>query len=89
MGALQYVCGGVTGRLEVARELVRLLGLDAAIRITPVSSNYFAEEYFAKRPPSERLVTKKLDLRGANVMREWEVCLREYIENYYQGYLDR
>ncbi|MEY4721878.1 MAG: hypothetical protein RIQ46_1603, partial [Pseudomonadota bacterium] len=52
------------------------------------SSDYFAQEYFAPRPPSERLITKKLDLRGVNVMRDWRVCLDEYLAEFYAGYLD-
>ena len=57
------------------------------VKITPVHSDYWKEEYFALRPPSERLINKKLDLRGLNIMRDWRVCLKEYIENYYQDYL--
>jgi hypothetical protein len=56
--------------------------------VTPVTSAFFSKEYFAARPPSERLITKKLDLRGVNVMRDWRTCLREYLRDYYVGYLD-
>jgi dTDP-4-dehydrorhamnose reductase len=86
-GVYNMVCGGVTGRLEVAQELVRVLGFEDKVHIQPVSSEYFAKEYFAARPPSERLITKKLDLRRANVMRDWRTCLREYVRDYYEGYL--
>lgn len=86
-GIYNMVCGGITGRLEVAQELVKLLGRADAIKVTPVSSNYFAKEYFAARPPSERLITKKLQLRNLNIMRDWRVCLEEYLKDYYQGYL--
>lgn len=86
-GVYNMVCGGVTGRLEVAQELIRMLGKEGDIGVTPVSSDFFAKEYFAARPPSERLITKKLDLRGSNIMRDWRACLQEYLDNYYQGYL--
>jgi dTDP-4-dehydrorhamnose reductase len=86
-GVYNMVCGGVTGRLEVARVLVELLGLDQEIAVTPVASDYFAKEYFAARPASERLITRKLNLRGLNAMRDWRVCLKEYLEDYYEGYL--
>jgi dTDP-4-dehydrorhamnose reductase len=86
-GVYNMVCGGITSRLEVARELVGLLELEQRVRITPVDSSYFAKEYFAARPPSERLITKKLDLRGANRMRDWRICLRDYLRDYYSGYL--
>lgn len=84
-GLYNMVCQGVTSRFEVAEYLVKSLGIDVAV--SPVSSDYFAKEYFAPRPPSERLITKKLDLRGINVMRDWRVCLDEYLAAYYDGYL--
>jgi dTDP-4-dehydrorhamnose reductase len=86
-GIYNMVCQGVTSRLEVAQYLVGALGLDGEVTITSVSSDYFAEEYFAARPPSERLITRKLDLRGLNIMRDWRVSLKEYIQEAYQGYL--
>jgi dTDP-4-dehydrorhamnose reductase len=87
-GLYNMVCAGVTGRLEVAQKLIKILGLENSIRITPVSSDYFKETYFAARPASERLIDKKLDLRGVNIMRDWKLCLQEYIQDYYKGYLD-
>lgn len=86
-GVYNMVCGGVTGRLEVAQYLVETLGLANAIKVTPVSSDYFANEYFAARPPSERLITKKLDLRDLNRMRDWKTCLDEYLADAFAGYL--
>lgn len=87
-GLYNMVCQGVTSRLEVAQYLVQALGKADEITVSPVSSDYFAQEYFAPRPPSERLLTRKLDLRGINVMRDWRVCLDEYLAEYYAGYLD-
>nr|WP_319999863.1 NAD(P)-dependent oxidoreductase [uncultured Draconibacterium sp.] len=87
-GLYNCVCGGQTGRLEVAQELIKLLGKEEEIKITPVESDYFKDVYFAERPASERLVTKKLELRGVNKMKDWRVALKEYLENYYQGYLN-
>jgi len=63
----------------VALELVRLLGLQDKVKINVVPSSFFAEEYFAPRPASEKLLTKKLDARGLNVMRPWQECLAEYV----------
>lgn len=88
-GIYNMVCKGVTSRLEVAEHLLRFLGLSGEVRITPVSSDYFAKEYFAPRPPSERLITKKLDLRGLNIMRDWRASLEEYVGEAYQDYLGR
>lgn len=86
-GLYNMVCGGITGRFEVAQELVNLLGFQNDIRVTPVNSEFFAKEYFAPRPPSERLITKKLDLRQVNQMRDWRLCLKEYVLSYYKNYL--
>jgi dTDP-4-dehydrorhamnose reductase len=88
-GLYNMVCGGMTGRFEVAEELVRMLGLQDRVQVTPVDSSHFQQEYFAARPASERLVDRKLSLRGMNTMRDWRVCLREYLDEYYAGYLDR
>lgn len=87
-GLYNMVCGGQTGRLEVARELIHQLGLEAEVKVTEVGSDFFAKEYFAERPPSERLVNRKLDLRGVNRMRDWRVALAEYLDEFYSGYLD-
>ena len=86
-GLYNCVCGGQTSRLEVAAEFVHLLGLSKNIKINIVGSEYFKDIYYAERPSSERLLTKKLELRKVNAMRDWKVSLKEYIENYYQGYL--
>jgi dTDP-4-dehydrorhamnose reductase len=87
-GVYNMVCGGLTSRLEVAKELIDLLGLSGSVTVTEVSSDYFAKEYFAERPASERLVNSKLNLRGANIMRDWRVALKEYLDSAYSGYLD-
>ncbi len=87
-GLYNAVCGGQTSRFEVAEELIRLLGKEDEVKITPVSSDYFKDIYFADRPASERLLTKKLDIRGVNKMKDWKIALKEYLDNYYQGYLD-
>lgn len=86
-GLYNMVCGGDTSRLEVAKELIELLGLNDTVKITPVPSLHFRETYFALRPASERLINKRLELRNINIMRDWKVCLHEYISKYYRNYL--
>lgn len=87
-GVYNMVCNGVTERIEVAQELIKILGIQKDIKIIPVSSDFFSKEYFASRPNSERLITKKLQLRKCNIMRDWHECLREYIQTYYKNYLN-
>lgn len=83
-GVYNCVCEGLTSRLEVASEIVKLLGLEADIKITEVSSDYFSQEYFSQRPPSERLRNKKLEIIGLNYMRPWRKALEVYIEEYWK-----
>lgn len=82
-GLYNMVCGGDTGRFEVASELVNVLGLAHRIQVKPVTSEFFAADYFAPRPPCERLTNLKLNLRGLNKMRDWRVALHEYVRDYY------
>lgn len=86
-GLYNMVCGGQTSRLEVAVELVNLLGLNDKVKISPVTSDYFKDVYYAERPPCERLINKKLDIREINVMRDWKIALKEYLKAYYSDYL--
>lgn len=87
-GLYNMVCGGQTSRFEVARELVSILGLTDSVTLTPVGSDFFKEIYFAERPPCERLINRKLNIRNLNQMRDWKVALKDYIDSYYTGYLD-
>ena len=87
-GLYNMVCGGVTSRLEVAHEIVRLQGLQDSVKIVEVASDYFKKEYFAERPPSERLINRRLDLRKLNSMRHWKAGLQEYLDSYYGRYLE-
>jgi dTDP-4-dehydrorhamnose reductase len=84
-GLFNMVCGGLTGRYEVAKELISLLGLNDRVEVIKVHSEYFAEEYFAERPACERLINKRLDDLGMNIMRDWKVALKEYLNDYYSG----
>ena len=86
-GLYNMVCDGQTSRVEVANEMIKILKLEKNISIVPVGSDYFKDVYFAERPPCERLINKKLNLRGLNIMRDWKIALREYIEDYYCDYL--
>lgn len=86
-GLYNCVCEGQTSRLEVAKELLKIIGKEQEIKINIVSSEYFSQEYFAERPDSERLWTRKLQLRKTSEMRDWKVALKEYIREYYSDYL--
>lgn len=82
-GLFNMVCGGLTGRLEVAHELIRLLNRENEVTIEEVSTDFFAKEYYAERPPNERLINRRLNDLDLNIMRDWKVALKEYISNSY------
>jgi dTDP-4-dehydrorhamnose reductase len=81
-GLYNCVCGGLTSRIEVAKFLLKLINREDVV-INPVDSKFFENEYFAKRPPSERLITKRLDLINKNKMKDWRISLNDYIIEYY------
>lgn len=87
-GLYNMVCGGQTSRLEVAGELLSILGLQEKIKLNVVDSTYFKDVYFAERPASERLDNRKLRLRNFNLMRDWKIALHEYVNSYYKEYLN-
>ena len=86
-GLYNLVCKGTTGRFEVAEKIISLCSLSDKIAIKKVKSDYFKDKYFAVRPASERLINKKLQLRGLDKMRGWETCLEEYLNDSYKDFL--
>ena len=86
-GLYNMVCEGNTSRYEVTEEILKILNLENSIRLTKVNSDYFSKTFFAKRPNSENLLNKKLNTIGLNLMRPWQVTLKEYLENSYSTYL--
>ena len=86
-GLYNMVCEGATSRLEVAHEMIEVLGLRDKVRINEVGSDFFKKEFFAPRPDCESLINRKLALRNLNKMRDWRVALREYLGSAYSSFL--
>ncbi len=86
-GLYNLVCGGQTSRVEVCKHLLKLIDRED-ILINSVSSEYFSKEYFAPRPPCERLVNKKLELMGINKMGDWRDALERYLSDHYVNYFN-
>ena len=85
-GLYNLVCPGLTSRLEIVNEILKILNLQNSIKINEVNSEYFKNEYFAPRPRSERLINKKIELLKLNQMRNWKVCLKEYLQKSFKLY---
>lgn len=81
-GLYNMVCKGECSRYDVAEEILKVLNLQKKITLNEVSSDFFKKEYFAPRPYSEKLLTLKLHLRELYKMRDWKVCLKEYLSKY-------
>jgi dTDP-4-dehydrorhamnose reductase len=86
-GLFNMVCTGLTSRLEVAENLVRILNYKNKVKLVEVESDFFSKEYFADRPDCERLVNKNLDNKNLNIMRDWKIALEDYLDAYYKNYL--
>jgi dTDP-4-dehydrorhamnose reductase len=84
-GTYHMVCKGTGTRFDVAKEIVDICGYDADVR--PVDSSFFAERFFVPRPRSEMLHNQGLENLNINLMRDWRVALREYLERDYRDYL--
>ena len=80
-GLYNMTCEGGPSRYDVAVEMLKLFDLTEKIELVEVKSDYFSEEYFAPRPDSEVLENLKLRLRNLYFMREWDLSLKDYLEN--------
>ncbi len=84
-GKFNLVCEGLTSRLDVAKEILKYFNLDNKIIINEVESSFFKNEFFVNRPLSERLINKKLNDLSLNIMRDWKLCLKEYLNEEYSN----
>jgi dTDP-4-dehydrorhamnose reductase len=80
------VCEGKGTRYEVAQEILNICKRDD-IKLTPVSSDFFKEEYFAPRPYSEMMCNENLGKLGINIMRNWKLALSDYIHKHFSHYI--
>jgi len=81
-GLYNMVSKGEASRYETAVAINEHLNL--GLTVHKVDSNYYKEEYFAPRPYSEKLINKALNDLDRNYMRDWKVCLHEYLDEYYK-----
>ena len=87
-GKFNIVCKGLSSRVDVAKEILKYFNLETKIKINKVNSSFFKKEYYSKRPISERLLNNKLEELSLNQMRNWKVCINEYLNKEYKNYLN-
>ena len=80
-GLYNMVSKGEASRYETAVAINEYMKL--GLIVNKVDSEYYKDEYFAPRPYSEKLINKALDDLGKNYMRDWKVCLHEYLNEFY------
>jgi dTDP-4-dehydrorhamnose reductase len=78
-GLYHMACEGMGSRFDVAARILEVLGLTDKIALEPVSSEFFAEQFWAPRPRSEILRNLVLELQGLNQMRPWRDALEDYL----------
>ena len=76
-GIYNMVCGGNASRFDVADKILKILNLNNKLNL--ITSEQISDEYFAPRPKSEKLINLKLNKLEVNLMRDWEICLKEYL----------
>ncbi|MDO8604225.1 MAG: sugar nucleotide-binding protein [bacterium] len=81
-GLYHGACEGGGSRADISRYLLECLGLDNQVKVKEVDSSYFAENYFAKRPRSEKLINIELKKVAPHLTRDWRICLKEYIDRF-------
>jgi dTDP-4-dehydrorhamnose reductase len=81
-GLYNMVSQGEASRYDTAVEINNYLNFN--LTINKVDSSFFKEEYFAPRPYSEKLVNKALIDLNRNYMRDWKICLHEYLDKFYK-----
>lgn len=80
-GLYNMVSKGEASRYDTAVAINEHLNL--GLTVHKVDSSYYKEEYFAPRPYSEKLINKALNDLDRNYMRDWKVCLHEYLNEYF------
>lgn len=81
-GLYNMVSSGEASRYQTAVEINNFLNL--GVTINKVDSSFFAEEYSAPRPYSEKLINKSLNDLQRNYMRDWKECLQEYLNKFFK-----
>lgn len=81
-GLYNMVSQGEASRYETAVAINEYLKL--GLQVNKVGSDFYKDEYFAPRPYSEKLINQSLNKLGRNYMRNWKVCLHEYLDKFFR-----
>ncbi len=79
-GIYHLTNSGFATRYDIAKEIIKILGYQDRIEVTPVDAGFFSHSFTVTRPRSECLATERLDREGLNCMRPWQVALADYLK---------
>lgn len=79
-GTFHCCCKGICTRVDVARAILKYMGMDKKVKINEVSSANYPLP--AIRPYSECMDNLMLRLRGMDKMKHWNEYLAEYIKEF-------
>jgi len=82
-GLYNMVSSGEASRYDTAIEIIKFLELNVVVN--KVDSDFFKKEYSAPRPYSEKLINKSLNDLQRNYMRNWKICLYEYLSDFFMS----
>ena len=84
-GTYHMVCNGYGTRFDVAKEIVKVCGLEDEVEVKPVDSSVFATQFWGRRSDWVVLRCKGLESLGVYLMRDGRVVLAEYLRKEYSG----
>lgn len=68
-----------TNRYQIAEQIIATLGYSKAVRLIPVSADYFSQVYFTPRPSHECLTTDRLRFENIETIRPWRSAVNDYL----------
>jgi len=88
-GTYHMTCRGHGTRFDVAKEIVKICGLEGEVEVKPVDSSFFETQFWGRRPDCEMLACKGLESLGIYKMRDWRVALNEYLHKEYSSLIKK
>lgn len=77
-GKYHMACSGKATRADIAREILGILKRDD-VKVNEVDSSHFSDLFPIQRANCEVLINQNLISKGINIMRPWQVALKDYV----------
>jgi len=87
-GTYNMVNPGTPTRFDLAKEVVKVMGYEDSIKVRPVTTDFFANTYTAKRSTAECLINSRLNAAGLDTMLPWQEALADYLHNDFASFFN-